>query len=337
MLQVIFQTSSPHITNFELEYITKVLLAKVGHVSHFDNGNYSRREAAPLIVYSTDLPWAPPELEMYTKGFEHFSLLHLSNESLGHNFSYYGRAAAVLRSYYDPAVGFSNTFAIPLGFKSGFLDKNRRGGGKDNRYLAWVFCGQMKSDRAKMLEALNQLGPHVTHMTASFTSDDQHSTEQLVDLYRRSAFIPCPFGNINPDSFRIMESLECGCIPVCIRTGGIDYYKYIYGEHPFVIGDSWQHCARLMQDLWASPDLLKKRQESVSRWYESFLDLLATDVASILGGVDTPLISPQFRLQREGHMNVAMRAAFLWRFGRYNLKRRYRRFVDTVKASLGAD
>ena len=76
-------------------------------------------------------------------------------------------------------------------------------------------------------------------------------------------FPPCPYGYLNPDSFRIMESLESGCIPIVQKFLFIDYYKLIFGDHPFIVLNKWKSVEKEITNLLSNPKALEKTRRSM--------------------------------------------------------------------------
>jgi len=112
-----------------------------------------------------------------------------------------------------------------------------------------------------------------------------------VDRYRRilvaTWMVPCITGNTSIDTFRLYESLECGCIPIVIRTNsaydktGTDYYKCLFGDdHPIpTVVDMERDLARAMDDL--KPKLAQKRLE-ISEWYQNYKQALVKRIHEIV-------------------------------------------------------
>jgi len=316
MQKIIYQTSAGEYTDFEFEYIDKILFSKITHQNFFDYGNLNLIHDNAIIVYSDDSRRISKQLRDYFKKSKDCILLHLSNESLDHKTDYYKGARFVFRSYWNPFSNYQNTFAIPLGFKAGLLNKNKEELIDYNRSYIWSFCGQIKSHRLEMKRVLQNVEPYYIHTTSGWSSDDQLSVESMADIYKQSVFIPCPFGNINPDSFRIMESLEYGCIPVCIKFKGIDYYKYIYGDHPFIIGNTWQECLEAMNHFLSNSELLLQKQLEIRNWYSRFINNLSDDIASIVAGNKTELKSVQFKYQKKAGLDLLLKVKFYVEFNR---------------------
>lgn len=137
------------------------------------------------------------------------------------------------------------------------------------RRFDWSFAGQVNHQRrADVVDVLRQLrrpGQLVT--TPGFTQGMPR--DDYARLLAATKVVPCPSGPATPDSFRLYEALEAGCIPVadatCPRSSGLGYWELLLGEQaPFPVVDDWttfpdvlaelldgwQHKANLVQSWW---------------------------------------------------------------------------------------
>ena len=325
-MRIIWQTQPGQQTEFEKEFLLDVVFAKMPCTAIFDNASYCADGADATIVYSTFREKAAPELLDYLARSEGHSLVHLSEEQLHHENSYYKNARVVLRSYYDPRITAANVFTLPLGFQSGFLNK-RDEIDFSMKELVWCFAGQIKSNRKKMVKELSRFEPHKIVLTSQWADPNGLSVEEMAQTYKRSIFAPCPFGNRNPDSFRLMESLEHGCIPVVLYFLDHDPFRYVMGDHPFIIDRTWARAAKQMEALLNDPARLRKKQDEVARWYKAYKGKLSADIAKIFSGAKhEDLSSEQFQLQRNG---VSERTLFLYNlyYGRGLIRRAFRALV----------
>jgi hypothetical protein len=68
--------------------------------------------------------------------------------------------------------------------------------------------------------------------------------------------MPCPVGN-NPETFRIYEALEHGCIPIYVREKGDDLFiKMLTSNLPIAIMDSWEASGKFMVDNFQNTSML---------------------------------------------------------------------------------
>jgi hypothetical protein len=301
-VDIIWQTPLGFVTDFDLEFITEVLFKDLNIDKHFDNGNLSCKKDNSIIVYSANSKDISPAFKKYLNSIRNFSLFHLSNESLNHNTYYYKKAHIVLRSYFDPLKKTKKTFFVPIGFKSGFCNKNNKINTLEERIFTWAFIGQIKSHRKEMTEVLHDINHQYEYHTDSWNDPKQLNVWDVIEIYKKTIFIPCPFGSVNPDSFRIMEALEWGCIPVVVKYYGIDYYKYIYGDHPFIIADDWHSASQQMKELLSDREALQRKFEQINDWYLEYKKNLAEDIKTIVlnrknSKIRSQLVSSQFAYQ----------------------------------------
>lgn len=280
VLNVIWQTPPGDVTTFELEYIQKVLLSKIEYTPFFDNEAFRAVLDNSLIIYSNDTPDISEPFKAYLKEFDNrgysYYLLHLSNEKLNHNYDYYKKANHVFRGYYDKSITLPNVTFIPIGFKSGFLNTAPYNP-MDNAGFIWSFIGQIKSERQVMYNSLKSVNPNFTHLTNYWNCPTALSVEEVIEIYKKTTFIPCPNGwsGVDGGGFRILEALECGCIPIVKYNNNADLYNTIYGEHPFIVTESWETTPKIIMDLINNPDALREKLSSVQEWYADFKIKLA--------------------------------------------------------------
>ena len=78
-------------------------------------------------------------------------------------------------------------------------------------------------------------------------------------------FIPCPNGFVHPETYRLYEALECGCIPIV--ENAYKYYDRLYPQNPFLKVDKWMD-AKLLIENWDDKKIKKKREECKKWWNE---------------------------------------------------------------------
>ena len=68
-------------------------------------------------------------------------------------------------------------------------------------------------------------------------------------------FMPCPNGFVHPETYRVYESLECGCIPIV--ENAYKYYDRLFPNNPFIKVDMWSE-AKSMLNGWGNDQFEKK-------------------------------------------------------------------------------
>lgn len=85
-------------------------------------------------------------------------------------------------------------------------------------------------------------------------------------IMESSIFAPCPAGNC-PDSIRIYDAMELGCIPIYLRHTFLDN-KYSMQSPPFPLLDSWDEL----------PDFLENKRKEFAGNYKAFEELQAATI-----------------------------------------------------------
>jgi hypothetical protein len=267
-LNLIWQTNRGDQTTFEFEYTTEVLFSNFYQNRIFDHGSYETVLDNSVIVYSNNTNSISEEFLSYLNKFKEldykFYLLHYSNEDLGHNYEYYSIATHVFRNYYDSNINLDNVTFIPLGFKSGYLNKEVNFLCQDKKYNA-SFIGQPKRDRSEVINILEKLPNCFIHKTNSWNCHTSMSQSECADIYKNTKFVPCPMGWSHIDSFRIMESLEWGAIPVLKKYDKDNFYEKTFGTNPIPLVNNWNEIEDLIEsDSYC--DMSKK----INDWYHQF-------------------------------------------------------------------
>lgn len=296
-MKIVTLTAPGPQTDLEADYIYEYILKGIRDLD--DN----RR----IVVYSSN------RRNVYPKDLRNDDILvHLSNENLRYNYAFTQRQNIIFRSYYHPLIWRRNCYTIPLGWSSGMQNYlNQKG---DHAVYKWAFIGQIKGARSTMWEVLRNSGPNYVTFNKQWNSKDL-SQDELQAIYLNSAFAPCPFGSIHADTLRIMEALEFGCIPVCVKFLRSDYYKLIFGDHPFIVGDSWQDASNKMDSIWRDKELLESKLQETQRWYIQFKSTLAEDIRTIISTKGTgALKGRQFHYQKINRFNPKLLSIWLYHF-----------------------
>jgi hypothetical protein len=270
-------------TTGQSEYIDKVIFRNIEHVDYFDNKQYKTFLDNSIIIYSAPLSDIDYGLKLYLEkynsmGFKYI-LFHLSNESLNHNYCYHNNAVHVFRFYYDPKINDTNITTLPLGFVTGYMNNESSINLSNKRDIIASFIGQPKHDRQALIDSMINMNNVFVHSTSQWNCPTSLSSKEVIDIYKRTIFIPCPIGNVSPDTLRLYEALEWGCIPVIKKYNGEDYYKYVFGAHPLPVVDDWDDLPDLFSKL--INDNLDTLIVSINTWYNEFKTLMVGMVEEI--------------------------------------------------------
>ena len=189
-------------------------------------------------------------------------LFHLGDEFGSHNLSsIYDNCNFTWRPFCSNKY-FENSKVkcIPIGYKSGVTNKQ-----KNNRKYKWAFTGTPhKSSRHDLLFQFSDIKPFFCHKTQKFDRNII-SVDEMNEVLYSTDFIPCPNGFFYPETYRVYEALECGCIPIV--ENAYKYYYRLFPNNPFIKIDKWKDAKAIVQG-WDDDQIKKKREECKVWWSE---------------------------------------------------------------------
>jgi len=158
---------------------------------------------------------------------------------------------------------------IPIGYKSGVVNKKQI-----NKKYKWAFVGTPhKSSRHDLLFQLSAIKPFFCHKTEKFDKKII-SVEQMSDALSSTEFIPCPNGFVHPETYRLYEALECGCIPIV--ENAYQYYDRLFPNNPFLKINQWSEAKSIING-WEKRQIESKKEEC-ENWWKKYKDQLQNSI-----------------------------------------------------------
>jgi len=151
-----------------------------------------------------------------------------------------------------PRPGAKTDYYLGSGYPPGTPDAVRDA----HKTLAWSFSGQVTHlRRSACVEALSGREDGVLNRSEGFTLGLPQ--EEYWQLLASSKVAPCPGGPVTPDSFRLYEALEAGCVPLVDGGSGRglepDYWARVFGQDPpFPVVLDWSSASLTIDDILAA-------------------------------------------------------------------------------------
>ena len=149
------------------------------------------------------------------------------------------------------------------------------------RRLRWAFAGQI-THRVRDDMAANLLAADGGEMHSSSGFGEGLGREDYYRLLTQARIAPCPSGPVHPDSFRLYEALEAGCLPVCSAhaSGGqnYDYWPWVLdGPPPFPVVEQWSEFKDIF-DRYQDDILLQRDANKAAAWWMGHKRQVALDI-----------------------------------------------------------
>lgn len=156
-----------------------------------------------------------------------------------------------------------------------------------DRPLNWFFSGQVNhSRRYQCVEQLARRNDGFLMSTAGFW---QGLTRPEYYAKMISAkLVVCPAGPVTPDTLRMAEALEAGCVPIIDPKPGArvfpdGFWPYVLGENPpFAIVQNWTDLPRIMDEELAKwPENKFKCMEWWQKYKKSWQEWMVSDIQEL--------------------------------------------------------
>ena len=232
-------------------------------------------DAPIMILQRPHTQLATSILEKWDSFGAKFSILHLSDEHANDTIEAYSLDSCekVLRFYKRPDADENpKVTTIPLGFHWTLLE------GPKNmvnltprlpfRQMAWSFFGTDWNSRAEQLQPLKDIGEKYDCIFYKEWNDASAlGRADYISKLLDTVFVPCPDG-VNSETFRFYEALECGCIPLLVRTEkNAAWVDWVSENTQILPVKSWEDAAQLMAHLLKNKTMLEAyRTRVLSAW-----------------------------------------------------------------------
>lgn len=167
--------------------------------------------------------------------------------------------------------------ALPNGYPTPLREHSEWSG---ERYYDWSFAGQVTHPtRVACVWALRQMPNGLLHETQGFAQGME--PEAYYDVMRVSRVVPCPSGPCTPDSFRLSEALELGCVPIVDEVPGNrpgyprGYWDVVMPGHPFPVIEDWAQLPQVMEQVLSN--WTEKSTECMA-WWQNYKRALANNL-----------------------------------------------------------
>ncbi len=222
-----------------------------------------------------------------------FKILHLSDEATEeHNkdsieaYSFSG-CVNVLRFYRRddiPKEVEKRVHIIPLGYREGrCVPLNAKTPHIPFREYHWSFFGTNWMDRMNAMKPLLEAKFANRYKFFSQWNDPTGlSAKEYTDIMLNSMFVPCPAG-MNHETFRLYEALECGAIPLVIKTTENErWFSWISNKIPLLPIRDWNDAVRLMMTLMSNQRRIEVYRDELLKGWSKWKTEVAKDVGAFL-------------------------------------------------------
>jgi len=156
-----------------------------------------------------------------------------------------------------------NVTSIPIGYKCDPL--------KDNinilkRNYKWSFLGTTHgSSRYDLLNKHKNITPNFINLTENFSGKKSMDTDDYYKILNNSIFAPIPHGYFHPETYRLYEALEAGCIPIIENP--FQFFDNFLPNNPLLSVNSWEDSSTIIKKYLENKKDIEIVGNKINDWW----------------------------------------------------------------------
>ena len=158
---------------------------------------------------------------------------------------------------------FKNVTSIPIGYKFDPI--------KDNinilkRNYKWSFLGTTHgSSRYDLLNKHKNITPNFINLTENFSGKKSMDTNDYYKILNNSIFAPIPHGYFHPETYRLYEALEAGCIPIIENP--FQFFDNFLPNNPLLSVNSWEDSSTIIKKYLENKKDIEILRNKINDWW----------------------------------------------------------------------
>ena len=77
-----------------------------------------------------------------------------------------------------------------------------------------------------------------------------------------------PHGYIHPESYRLYEALEAGCVPIIENPH--NFYDIFLPKNPLIKINLWKESSEIIKKLFNDKNKLKEKSDEINLWWKNY-------------------------------------------------------------------
>ena len=96
------------------------------------------------------------------------------------------------------------------------------------------------------LDKHKNIKPNFINLTEDFSGKKSMDTEDYYKILNNSIFAPIPHGYFHPETYRLYEALEVGCIPIIENP--FNFFDNFLTNNPLPSVNSWEESSTIIKE-----------------------------------------------------------------------------------------
>ena len=158
---------------------------------------------------------------------------------------------------------FKNVTSIPIGYK---CDPKQDKINILKRNYKWSFLGTTHgSSRYDLLNKHKNITPNFINLTENFSGKKSMDTDDYYKILNNSIFAPIPHGYFHPETYRLYEALEAGCIPIIENP--FQFFDNFLPNNPLLSVNSWEDSSTIIKKYLENKKDIEILGNKINDWW----------------------------------------------------------------------
>ena len=158
---------------------------------------------------------------------------------------------------------FKNVTSIPIGYK---CDPKKDKINILKRNYKWSFLGTTHgSSRYDLLNKHKNIMPNFINLTEDFSGKKSMDTNNYYKILNNSIFAPIPHGYFHPETYRLYEALEAGCIPIIENP--FQFFDNFLPNNPLPSVNSWEDSSTIIKKYLENKKDIEILGNKINDWW----------------------------------------------------------------------
>ena len=158
---------------------------------------------------------------------------------------------------------FKNVTSIPIGYK---CDPKKDKINILKRNYKWSFLGTTHgSSRYDLLNKHKNIMPNFINLTEDFSGKKSMDTNDYYKILNNSIFAPIPHGYFHPETYRLYEALEAGCIPIIENP--FQFFDNFLPNNPLPSVNSWEDSSTIIKKYLENKKDIEILGNKINDWW----------------------------------------------------------------------
>ncbi len=228
-------------------------------------------EIEPLIIVDSEVQKKENFYKDFFKKFKNIYLIHLGDEGGKVDKSFYLSFNHVFRTFYLNSFSqIKNVTSIPIGYKTGSINSDIE---INNRKYNWNFLGTIHgSSRYDLIFQNKNIEPHYINITKKFGGQNSLNADEYYKIMSNTKFVLVSHGYFHPETYRLYEALESGCIPIIENPH--NFFDAFLPKNPIIKIKLWKEANKIINELNSDKTKILNLSISIQKWWNDYKSIV---------------------------------------------------------------